>query len=409
MIQINILVLNSGSSSLKYQLINMENEKMLAKGICEKIGYDDSAVHQWIHGKQVISKNVGCIKNHKEAFVYIEKMLLHESSGVIKDISQIDAVGHRVVHGGEYFKEPVIIDNRVVEEIKTLIPLAPLHNGAHVAGIEACKILLGDTVPQVAVFDTSFYFDLPEKAYMFPVPYEYYKKYHIRKYGFHGTSHKFVCGRCCEISGKNFNKEKIISCHMGNGSSITAVKNGKAVDTSMGLTPLGGIMMGTRSGTLDPSVVLRMAQCESLSFEEINEILNKKSGVLGISGISSDDRAVIEASKQGNYRAKLAHEMMIYQITNYIGAYTAVLGGCDSIIFTGGIGENQWIHREKICSNLKFMGVKIDSKLNKNIVAGKEGKISLKNSSVDVFVVPTNEELAIARETLSFLKSKNQT
>lgn len=407
MIQINILVLNSGSSSLKYQLINMENEKMLAKGICEKIGYDDSAVHQWIHGKQVISKNVGCIKNHKEAFVYIEKMLMHEINGVIKDISQIDAVGHRVVHGGEYFKEPVIIDNRVVEEIKTLIPLAPLHNGAHVAGIEACKILLGDTVPQVAVFDTSFYFDLPEKAYMFPIPYEYYKKYHIRKYGFHGTSHKFVCNRCCEISGKNFSKEKIISCHMGNGSSITAVKNGKAVDTSMGLTPLGGIMMGTRSGTLDPSVVLRMAQCESLSYEEINEILNKKSGVLGISGVSSDDRAVVRASEQGNDRASLAHEMMIYQITNYIGAYTAVLGGCDSIIFTGGIGENQWMHREKICNNLKFMGVKIDNELNKSIVAGKEGRISLEDSSVNVFVVPTNEELAIARETMSFLKSKN--
>ncbi len=386
----------------------MQNEKMLAKGICEKIGSADSDVHQWIHGKQVISKNVGNINNHKEAFIYIEKMLMDKNAGVIKDISEISAVGHRVVHGGEYFRNPAIINDEVIEEIKSLIPLAPLHNAAHIAGIEACRSLLGEKIPQVAVFDTSFYFDLPAKAYMFPIPYEYYEKYHIRKYGFHGTSHKFVSNRYCEISDKNLNEIKIISCHMGNGSSITAVKNGKAVDTSMGLTPLGGIMMGTRSGSLDPSVILHLAQRESIGVDKINEILNKKSGMIGISGISSDDRAVEKAARDGNKRAQLAHEMMIYQITNYIGAYSAVLKGCDAIIFTGGIGENQWMHREKICNNLKFAGVKIDNELNKFYVGGKEGRISTQTSSVDVFVIPTNEELAIARDTLLLVRDIEQ-
>jgi len=402
---INILVLNSGSSSLKYQLIDMKSEKVLAKGMCEKIGFNDSEVHQWIQNSETISKSVGNIKNHKEAFVYIEKMLMDKNAGVIKDISEIWAVGHRVVHGGEYFKYPALINDEVIEEIKSLIPLAPLHNAAHLAGIEACRFLLGDSVPQVAVFDTSFYFDIEEKAYMFPIPYEYYEKYHIRKYGFHGTSHKFVSERYCEISGKKFSNTKIISCHMGNGSSITAVKGGKAVDTSMGLSPLGGIMMGTRSGSLDPSVILHIAERESLEISEINDILNKKSGMLGISGVSSDDRAILKAAQEGNKRAKLAHEMMIYQITNYLGAYNAILQGCNAVIFTGGIGENQWMHREKICNNLKFMGVKIDSELNKSMVAGKEGKISSENSSIDVYVIPTNEELAIARDTLTLLSN----
>ncbi len=407
MIFINILVLNSGSSSLKFQLINMQNEQVLAKGVCEKIGALKSIIrHKNLNGEEINSEVSG-IDNHEKAFEHIEKMLLDEKTGAIENISQIHAVGHRVVHGGTYFKSPAIIDSKVIKKIENLAPLAPLHNPAHVLGIKACQEMLGKSVPQVAVFDTSFYFDLPQKAYMFAIPYKYYEKYGIRKYGFHGTSHEFVMKRYLKIIGttKNQNDLKIISCHLGNGSSITAIKNNKAVETSMGLTPMGGIMMGTRSGSLDPSVLLHIAKNESLTIDEINNILNKQSGLLGVSQICNDYRTILQAESEGNEKAKLAHEMMIYQITQYIGAYTAILKGCDAIIFTGGIGENQWVLRERICENLGFMGLKFDKKINKETALGKEAKISTKDSKVDVFVVPTNEELSIARSTFELLKN----
>lgn len=400
----NILVLNSGSSSLKYQLIDMNSETVLAKGICEKIGLGESKIKQTTKTGKKFEKDVSNIKNHKEAFSWIEGMLTDDQFGVIKDIGEINAVGHRVVHGGEYFSKPAIIDDEVEKIIEKLIPLAPLHNAAHLEGIRACRELLSDSIPQVAVFDTSFYSDIPKEAYIFPIPYEYYEKYNIRKYGFHGTSHKFVSKRYCELAKKDFNNIKIISCHLGNGSSITAINNGVAVETSMGLTPLGGIMMGTRSGDIDPSVILSIAEREQMNASQINSILNKKSGLLGVSGLCSDDRVITEAEAQGNERAKLAHKMMVYQITQFIGAYITVLKGLDALIFTGGIGENQWMHRESVCNNLDFMGIKIDSNKNKFMVGGKEGRISLSDSSVDVFVIPTDEELSIARDTLSLLE-----
>lgn len=404
MITINILVLNSGSSSLKYQLIDMNTETVLAKGICERIGLGDSKIKQTTKNGKQFEKDIPNIKNHKEAFAWIEDMLTDNQFGIIENISEINAVGHRVVHGGEYFSEPAIINDNVEKIIEKLIPLAPLHNSAHLEGIRACKELLSDSIPQVAVFDTSFYSNIPKEAYIFPIPYEYYEKYHIRKYGFHGTSHKFVSKRYCELTKKDFKNLKIISCHLGNGSSITAIKNGIAVETSMGLTPLGGIMMGTRSGDIDPSVILSIAERENMNATEINNILNKKSGLLGVSGLCSDDRIITDAENNGNARAKLAHKMMIYQITQFIGAYITVLKGCDAIIFTGGIGENQWMHRENICRNLDFMGLKIDDDKNKLMIDENEGRISLDDSSIDVFVIPTNEELSIARDTLSLLK-----
>lgn len=399
----NILVLNSGSSSLKYQLIDMTTEKVLAKGICEKIGSDENIVKQVNFNGKRLEKTVTGINNHVKAFEWIEKMLMSKEYGPIDNIEEIAAVGHRVVHGGEYFKDPAFIDNDVIDKIRELIPLAPLHNGAHLSGILACREMLGNHIPQVAVFDTSFYYSLPEKAYMFPIPYEYYKKYHLRKYGFHGTSHKYVSNKMCDIFKKDINKLKIISCHMGNGSSITAIDKGKAIETSMGLTPLGGIIMGTRSGSIDPSVILHLFDRESLTSSELNNILNKKSGMLGISGVSSDDREICEAEKKGNHRAKLSHEMMVYQLMQYIGAYNAILKGCDCIIFTGGIGENQWMHREKICEELRFMGVEIDKEINRETIEGKANKISKASSKIEIFVIPTNEELAIARETLSLI------
>lgn len=398
----NILVLNSGSSSLKYKLIEMTTRRVVSKGICEKIGEEESLIKQTnFNGKQ-LQKTVANVKNHKDAFRCIEQTLTDSEFGVIKCFEkEISAVGHRIVHGGEHFKEPALITNEVISEIKSLIPLAPLHNPSHLSGILACAELLGKKIPQVAVFDTSFYSDLAPKAYMFPVPYKYYEKYHIRKYGFHGTSHKYVSNRHLDLT-KN-PKAKIISCHLGNGSSITAIDSGKAIETSMGLTPLGGIMMGTRSGSIDPSVILQIAQYENLNVDEINNLLNKKSGLLGISEVGSDDREILAAEKQGNPKAKLAHEMMVYQISQFIGAYNVVLQGCDSIIFTGGIGENQWIHRKNICKNLEFMGVEIDDSLNKSAVSGKETEISSKNSKIKVWVIPTNEEMEIALETMDLL------
>lgn len=393
-----ILVINAGSSSLKYQLIDMKNESVLAKGNCERIGINGGIVtHKLPDGR---SKELSInMNNHTQAFMKVKDMLLDREVGVINNLNEVAAVGHRIVQGGAIFSKSVLINEEVIKGIESLIHLAPLHNGAHVQGIRACIDVFGNKVPQVAVFDTAFHSTMPAKAYIFPVPYEYYEKYQIRRYGFHGTSHRYVSARCAQLMNKDIKNLKLITCHLGNGSSIAAIKSGKVIDTSMGLTPLDGFMMGTRSGTLDPSVVTFIAERENMSPEDMSNMLNKKSGLLGISGVSSDDRDICKAVKEGNERAKLAHDMLEYEITKFIGGYTAALGGCDAIVFTAGLGENQSTHRQVVCDNLSYMGVKIDPKLNEIMVGGKEGRISTPDSKVDVFVIPTNEELVIARDT----------
>ena len=396
-----ILVINAGSSSMKYQLIDMTDESVLAKGNCERIGIDGHFKHSTGDGR-VFETDVA-MTNHTEAFVQIKNALISEEYGVIKSLDEVAAVGHRIVQGGSLFSESVIVNEDVIKGIESLIPLAPLHNAAHVQGIRACLEVFGDKVPEVVVFDTAFHSTMPEKAFIYPVPYDYYEKYAVRRYGFHGTSHRYVSHRCAELMGKDLKDIKMITCHLGNGSSITAIKDGKVIDTSMGLTPLDGIMMGTRTGSLDPSVVTFIAEQEHLSAEEMDTMLNKKSGFLGISGISSDDRDVTAAAEAGNERAKLAIDILEYDILKYIGSYTAVLGGVDAIVFTAGIGENQSSHRSSVCHALEFMGVKIDDELNEKMIRGKEGKISTDDSTVAVYVIPTNEELVIARDTMALV------
>ena len=398
------LIINSGSSSLKYQVFDL-NEKCILKGSCEKIGLAKSIITQknFISGEK-INKEFENINNHEKAFSVITNLLIDPKYGVIKNIDEISAVGHRVVHGGPYFKESAVVDDYTIEKIRDLIKLAPLHNEASLHGILACRETLGKDFPQVAVFDTCFYHDLPQKAYMYGIPYEYYEKYHIRKYGFHGTSHRYINKKCSEIMNKDIKDLKLISCHIGNGSSVTAIDAGKPVDTTMGFTPLDGFIMGTRCGSIDPAIVYYLAEKESMSVFEVNEILNKRSGLLGISGISSDDRSIMKSADEGNQRAILTHDMLTYQITKYIGGYMAALGGCDAIVFTGGIGENQWKHREKICNYFSFMGVEVDEKINKDTILGKQGKISSERSKIDVYVIPTNEELGILKEIIKCLK-----
>lgn len=398
-----ILVINAGSSSLKYQLIDMDNEQMLCKGNCERIGMEMGLFgHKTADGR---SKNIEVpMKDHTAAFQQVKEALTDSEVGVIKSLDEVSAVGHRIVQGGSLFSESVLVDDKVIEGIESLIPLAPLHNAAHVQGIRACRAVFGEEVPEVVVFDTAFHSTMPPEAYMFAIPYEYYEKYHVRRYGFHGTSHRYVSHRCAELMGKPIEDLKIITCHLGNGSSITAVKNGKVLDTSMGLTPLDGFMMGTRSGALDPSVVTFIAEKEHMTPQEMSELLNKKSGLLGISGISSDDRDVCEAEEQGNERAILAHKMLVYEIKKFIGAYVAAMDGCDAIVFTAGLGENQPTHRYNICKGLTYLGVEVSEELNNQFTHGKggvngAGEISTPNSKVKVFVIPTNEELVIARDT----------
>ena len=393
-----ILVINAGSSSLKYQLIDMANESVMAKGNCERIGISDGIV-KYKNSNGVKKEILVDMKNHTEAFMKVKDLLLDKEIGVISELSEVSAVGHRIVQGGCLFDKSVIIDKSVIEGIESLIPLAPLHNSAHIQGIMACIEVFGKNVPQVAVFDTSFHSTMPPKAYMYPIPYEYYEKYNVRRYGFHGTSHRYVSNRCAELMGKDIKDLKIISCHLGNGSSITAIDRGRVLDTSMGLTPLDGFMMGTRTGALDPSVVTFIAEKEKMSPSEMNELLNRKSGMLGISGISSDDRDIENAIASGNERAKLAHQMLVYEIIKFIGAYVAALDGCDAIIFTAGLGENNYCHRKNICENLSYLGVEIDNKINEQAIHGKEAKISKNTSKVDIYVIPTNEEIVIARDT----------
>lgn len=402
-IVMKILVVNAGSSSLKYQLIDMENEQVLAKGNCERIGSMALLTHKTGDKKVEVEKEM---PTHSEALDAVMKALTSGEGKVIDSLSEITAVGHRVVQGGSEFTASTIINDDVMAAIKRCIPLAPLHNPANILGIEACTNVLGKEIPQVAVFDTAFHASMPSKAYLYGIPYEYYEKYEIRRYGFHGTSHRFVSQKVADLMGKDIKDLKIITCHLGNGASIAAVNGGVSVDTTMGLTPLDGFMMGTRSGSLDPSVVTFIQKNENLSADEMDSILNKKSGVLGISGVSNDNRDVCEAAANGNERAKLAIEMQNYQIIKYIGAYAAAMNGVDAIAFTGGIGENNYDIREAVCDSLTYLGVELDKKFNlENAhIRGNDIKISTADSKVAVFAVSTDEEMVIAKDTLELVK-----
>ena len=395
----NILVINCGSSSLKYQLINSETEGVLAKGLCERIGIDGMLTYQPEGGEK--EKSEIAMPTHTEAINAVLAALTNEKSGVIKSLSEVGAVGHRVVHGGEKFTSSCLINDESMKAIEECNDLAPLHNPANLIGIRACQELMPG-VPMVAVFDTAFHQTMPDVAYTYGIPYEYYEKYKVRRYGFHGTSHSYVSKRTAEIVGKPYDQMKIIVCHLGNGASISAVNCGKSVDTSMGLTPLEGLVMGTRSGDLDPSIIDFVGKKEGLSLDEMNEVLNKKSGMLGISGVSSDGRDLEAAAESGNKRAQLALDVFDYRVIKYIGAYAAAMNGVDAIAFTAGIGENNIKMRKDVCSSLTYLGVKLDEE--KNNVRGEERIISADDSKVQVLLVPTNEELAIARETLALVK-----
>ena len=395
----NILVINCGSSSLKYQLINSETEGVLAKGLCERIGIDGMLTYQPEGGEK--EKSEIAMPTHTEAINAVLAALTNEKTGVIKSLSEVGAVGHRVVHGGEKFTSSCLINDESMKAIEECNDLAPLHNPANLIGIRACQELMPG-VPMVAVFDTAFHQTMPEVAYTYGIPYEYYEKYKVRRYGFHGTSHSYVSKRTAEIVGKPYDQMKIIVCHLGNGASISAVNCGKSVDTSMGLTPLEGLVMGTRSGDLDPAIIDFVGKKEGLSLDEMNEVLNKKSGMLGISGVSSDGRDLDAAAEAGNKRAQLALDVFDYRVIKYIGAYAAAMNGVDAIAFTAGIGENNIKMRKDVCSSLTYLGVKLDEE--KNNVRGEERIISTDDSKVQVLLVPTNEELAIARETLALVK-----
>jgi len=395
-----ILIINSGSSSIKYQLFDMEEHAVLAKGSVEKIGMLGSFLKNHRNDGDVV-KLEGEIVDHQAGIEYMLGVLTSQDHGSLKSLEDINAVGHRVVHGGEKFKESVLISDKVISKMEEVAELAPLHNPPNLKGIYAVSELLPD-VPQVGVFDTSFHQTMPDYAYMYAIPYSLYKKYGLRRYGFHGTSHRFVSNRACSLLNTELKKQKIITCHLGNGASITAIKHGKSVDTSMGLTPVEGMIMGTRSGDLDLGVLTFIMNKEEIGVQSANTLINKHSGLLGVSGISSDMREVEKAAEEGNKRALLAIKMYSYRIKKYIGAYCAAMGGMNIVVFTGGIGENDTLTREKTCSNMEFLGIKIDREKNKN-TKGKEDIISAKNSKVTVMVIPTNEELVIAQDTLEII------
>ncbi|CUX41964.1 acetate/propionate family kinase [Clostridium sp. C105KSO13] len=395
----NILVINCGSSSLKFQLINSESEKVLAKGICERIGIDGSLTYQAAGKEKVKTKKD--MPSHTEAIQYVIEALTNPETGVIKSLKEIGAVGHRVVHGGEKFASSVVITEEVKKAVEECNDLAPLHNPANLVGINACEKLMPGT-PMVAVFDTAFHQTMPEKAYMYGLPYEYYEKYKVRRYGFHGTSHSFVSKRAAELVGKPYDETKTIVCHLGNGASVCAVKNGKSIDTSMGLTPLEGLVMGTRSGDIDPAILEFIAKKENLDIDGLMNMLNKESGVQGISGLSSDFRDLTDASLAGNQRAKIALDVFSYRVAKYIGSYVAAMNGVDVIAFTAGIGENDDLVRAAVCSYLEYLGIEFDEDANNT--RGQEVELSKPGSKVRVFIIPTNEELAIARETEALIK-----
>ena len=394
-----ILVLNSGSSSLKYQVIDMDTETVLAKGNYERIGQDSSFLTHTANGEK--NKFEHPVPSHKEAISFVIEKLLSKEYGVISDIKEIEAVGHRMVHGGEKFSDSVVITDEVIEKVKECSELAPLHNPAGLLGIEACKAVLPHA-KMVGVFDTAFHQTIPAHRYIYPIPYKYYEKYGVRKYGFHGTSHKYVSHRVAEIMDKDIKDLKIVTCHLGQGASISAVLGGKCVETSMGLTPLAGIPMGSRSGDLDPSIVTFLMKKENLSADEIDKVLNKESGVYGVSGISVDFRDIETAEKEGNERAKLALDNYNYLVASYIARCVVAMNGVDVIVFTAGIGENGKDTRAEVCKQLEFLGIKLDNDANN--VRGEEKEISSSDSKVKVYVVPTNEELMIAKETLALIK-----
>ncbi len=398
-----VLVLNCGSSSIKYKLYDMNGQKELASGGIEKIGLPDSFLKFTLSdgSKQVITQE---IKEHTAGIELILKTLTDAKYGAIKSLDQIDAVGHRVVHGGDKFCSSVVINQEVIDKIEECVDLAPLHNPANLKGIFAIQKIL-PKVPQVAVFDTSFHQTMPSYAYMYALSYDYYEKYGVRRYGFHGTSHRYVAKRGCEFLGLDLENSRIITAHIGNGGSITAIKNGKSIDTSMGMTPVEGLMMGSRSGSVDPGVLTYLMDKENLSTQQINDIINKKSGLVGVSGVSSDMRDIENAIEQGNERARLAMDMYFYYILKYVSGYIAVLGGVDAIIFTGGVGENQPIMRKYVCDSLAFLGVDFNNELNDRI-KGRETELTFPNSKVRVAVIPTNEELAIAIDTEELVEGK---
>lgn len=390
-----VLVINCGSSSLKYQLINMETEESLAQGLVERIGIEGSILTQKVPGrdKYIIEQPMA---DHKDAIKLVLGALVDGNHGVISSMDEISAVGHRVVHGGEKYSESVVIDDAVMESLEECVKLAPLHNPANIIGINACKSLMPNT-PMVAVFDTAFHQTMPKTAYMYPLPYELYTKYGIRKYGFHGTSHKYVSAECTKLMGKDIKDVKIITCHLGNGASLAAIKDGHCVDTSMGFTPLEGIAMGTRCGNIDPAIVTFLMNEGKMTAKEVDNLMNKQSGVLGLSGVSSDFRDIEDAAKEGNERAILALNVYNYRVREMIGAYAAAMGGVDAVVFTAGLGENAIETRAEICKGLEFLGIEIDDA--KNNVRGKSTEVSKDGAKVKVFVIPTNEELVIARDT----------
>ncbi|SFR79061.1 acetate/propionate family kinase [[Clostridium] aminophilum] len=395
----NILVINCGSSSLKYQLINSDSEEVLAKGLCERIGIDGVLTYQPAGGEK--EKSEIAMPTHNEAISAVLAALTGEKTGVVKSLAEINAVGHRVVHGGEKFTASCLIDDAAMKAIEECNDLAPLHNPANLIGIRTCQKLMPG-VPNVAVFDTAFHQTMPEVAYTYGLPHEYYEKYQVRRYGFHGTSHRFVSAEAAKMLGKKPEDLKIIVCHLGNGASICAVDHGKSVDTSMGLTPLEGFVMGTRSGDIDPAIIEFVGKKEGLDLEGMNNVLNKKSGMLGISGVSSDGRDLGDAAAKGNKRAQLALDVFDYRVIKYIGAYAAAMNGVDAIAFTAGIGENNIEMRENVCAHLTYLGAELDKE--KNNVRGEERIISTDASKVKLLLVPTNEELAIARDTLALVK-----
>ena len=397
----NILVINCGSSSLKYQLIDAESEKLIAKGLCERIGIEGSQlVYQPAGGEK--EKTVSPMADHTSAIGLVLDALTNEKTGVVKSLQEIGAVGHRIVHGGEKFANATLITDEVIEAIRACSDLAPLHNPANLIGIDACRKLMPD-VPMTAVFDTAFHQTMPEKAYLYGIPYDYYKKYKIRRYGFHGTSHSYVSKRAAEVLGRNYEDLKIIVCHLGNGASVSAVEHGKCIDTSMGLTPLEGLIMGTRSGDIDPAIIEFIAHKEQKSIDEIMTILNKESGVLGLSDhLSSDFRDLEDGYEKGDPNAIRAMEAFCYRVAKYIGAYTAAMNGVDVICFTAGVGENAPLVRELVAKHLGYLGVRLDPEANQK--RGYDLEVSVPESPVKVMVIPTNEELAIARETLRIVK-----
>ncbi len=397
-----ILVLNCGSSSIKYQLLDMKNEAfLLAKGLVERIGISDGEISHKNHNG-TIYKATDDIPNHTIGINLVLEILVDTEHGVLNDVNEIKAVGHRVVHGGEEFTKSILINDEVMNQIKECSDLAPLHNPANIMGIEAMKSIIPN-VPQVAVFDTSFHTTMPNYAYLYGVPYQYYNKYKVRRYGFHGTSHKYVVNEASKFINRDIKDLKIVSCHLGNGASITAVKNGKSIDTSMGMTPVEGLLMGTRCGDIGLGAVLYIMEKEGFSYKEANNMVNKRCGLLGVSGISPDMRDLQNAAKEGHERAKIALDMFAYRVEKYIGAYTFAMGGLDMIVFTGGIGENATIIRHKICEHMSFIGLDFDKEKNKQI-QGKAAEINKPNSKIKCIVMPTNEELVIARDTKEIVK-----